>query len=34
VCGLAVTMSGYRCQEMGCLYLGKDRGVRVWAGCI
>jgi hypothetical protein len=34
VYGLTVSMSGYRYVNMGSLYLGQNRGVSVWAGCI
>jgi hypothetical protein len=31
---LAVSRSGFECECMGCLYLGQDSGMRIWAGRI
>jgi hypothetical protein len=32
--GLDVSMSGYGCECKGWLYLGQNRGMNIWAGCI
>jgi hypothetical protein len=32
--GLAVSMSGLVCENMGWPYLGQDSGMRIWACCI
>jgi hypothetical protein len=32
--GLAVSGSVWGCEGMSRVYLGQDRGVREWAGCI
>jgi hypothetical protein len=32
--GLRVSRSGYECEFVGWLYLGQDRSMRIWAGCI
>jgi hypothetical protein len=29
-----LSISGYGCKYMGCLNLGQDRGMNIWAGCI
>jgi hypothetical protein len=36
VCGyrLPVSRIRYDCENMGCMYLGQDRRVSVWAGYI
>jgi hypothetical protein len=34
VYGLAVYMSRWECEDIGCVYLGQDMGVRIWAGSI
>jgi hypothetical protein len=34
VYGLAVSRSGYGCEDMGWLYLGQVGSVIVWAYCI
>jgi hypothetical protein len=32
--GLTVSRSGYVCECMGWLYLGQNRSMTIWAGCI
>jgi hypothetical protein len=31
---VAVSRLGYGCECMGCLYLGQDSGMKIWAGRI